>query len=214
MIQDNLFQPAAYQLSSFNCPQCLAFSEQKWSNGVTFISSRGYQENIPDLDICYCTHCTKYSIWHCGSMVHPESSNVLPPNSDLPDEILLDYKEAASIFQRSPRGAAALLRLSIQKLCIELGEEGKDINADIKSLVQKGLPMSIQQALDIVRVTGNEAVHPGELNLNDNKGIAESLFKLVNFICEKMISEPKEISSLYMQLPEEKLKGIEARDSN
>jgi hypothetical protein len=93
-----------------------------------------------------------------------------------------------------------------------LGEDGKNINNDIKSLVAKGLPNKVQEALDSVRVIGNDAVHPGTLDLNDNREIAAKLFKLVNFIATKMISEPKEIDELYSSLPADKLKGIEDRD--
>ena len=42
--------------------------------------------------------------------------------------------EAAGIAEKSPRGSAALSRLIIQKLMIDLGENGKDINADIASI--------------------------------------------------------------------------------
>lgn len=142
----------------------------------------------------------------------PQSSIVEPPNPDLPEEIKSDYNEASIVFNLSPRSAAALLRLAIQKLCKALGEPGKDINTDIKNLVIKGLPHKVQEALDSVRVIGNEAVHPGELNLNDNKDIASKLFKLINFIATKMITEPKEIDELYNSLPKGKLEGIKNRD--
>jgi hypothetical protein len=70
-----------------------------------------------------------------GKMVVPDMEGVPYPNDDLKDEIKVDYMEARSILSRSPRGASALLRLGIQKLCKQLGEPGKDINTDIASLV-------------------------------------------------------------------------------
>src|SRR5690606_29908829 len=113
----------------------------------------------------------------------------------------------------SPRGAAALLRLSIQKLCAYLGQPGHNINSDIKALVALGLPPKVQEALDTVRVIGNNAVHPGKIDLKDDIDIVNMLFKLVNFIAQKMITEPKEIDEIYSSLPAEKIDGIRQRDS-
>jgi len=147
-------------------------------------------------------------------MIHPEFSGVEPPNSDLDADIQRDYQEATSILQKSPRGAVALLRLAIQKLMLQLGEKGKDLNTDIGNLVKKGLPVKVQQSLDALRVIGAQAVHPGELDLRDDQTTAEQLFKLVNFIAEKMITEPKEIEVIYGKIPEGKKQQIEKRDGN
>lgn len=130
----------------------------------------------------------------------------------MPDDVKADYDEARGIVSKSPRGAAALLRLALQKIMPHLGEKGKTLDDDIASLVKKGLPSGVQQALDTVRVIGNEAVHPGTIELNDNPQIAQSLFKLVNIIVEKMIAEPKEVAALYDNLPPTKLEGIDKRD--
>lgn len=105
-----------------------------------------------------------------------------------------------------------MLRLVIQKLCKELGAAGSTINDNIADLVGKGLPKRVQQALDAVRVIGNEAVHPGEIDLRDDADMAHTLFGLVNFIAEKMITEAKEIDEIYATLPAGKRKAIEARD--
>lgn len=201
---------------AFNCPRCEAYSHQIWFTGA-LISIHGGYSNLTDasekLSIACCSHCGDYSYWINDQLVYPEEISVPKPNQDLENEIQLDYLEAASIIDKSPRGAAALLRLAVQKLCKQLGESGKNINEDIANLVKKGLPVQIQQALDIVRVIGNESVHPGVINLNDNKETAIKLFGLINIIARIMITQRKEIENLYKALPKEKLEGIKDRDS-
>lgn len=63
-----------------------------------------------------------------------------------------------------------------------------------------------------MRVIGNESVHPGEIDLRDNKDIAYKLFELINIIAQTMITQPKEIDNLYKKLPKSKIKAIEKRD--
>lgn len=106
------------------------------------------------------------------------------------------------------------MRLGIQKLCKELGQPGKNINDDIGALVRNGLDPRVQRALDVVRVIGNEAVHPGQIDLHDDRATAENLFKLFNLIVDKIISEPKHIDEIYGSLPPDKLRAIENRDKN
>lgn len=165
-----------------------------------------------NMDVGKCDHCSKITIWLDDKMIYPSKPNVPIPNEDLDSEIKKDYNEAAEIVEKSPKAAVALLRLAIQKLCKQLGESGENINNDIGELVKKGLPQKIQKSLDIVRVIGNESVHPGQINLDDNKETAYKLFDLINLIANAMITQPKEIDNLYGTLPEEKLKGITERD--
>jgi len=70
----------------------------------------------------------------------------------------------------------------------------------------------IQQSLDIVRVIGNEAVHPGTMDLKDDRPTALRLFEIVNAIADQMISHRRTITELYAKLPEERRKAIETRD--
>jgi len=203
--------------SAFNCPFCNAYAKQIWCDLYYWEKEGHVNMSISDRKlsndkICFCSHCGKYSIWHDQKMIFPECTGVEPPNSDLNPDIQRDYLEAAFILQKSPRGAAALLRLAIQKLMIQLGEKGENLNADIANLVKKGLPTKVQQSLDALRVIGNEAVHPGELDLRDDRETAEQLFKIVNFIAEKMITEPKEIEEIYNKIPDTKKQQIEKRN--
>jgi hypothetical protein len=145
-------------------------------------------------------------------MIFPKKLLVSPPNSDLAEDIKADYNEAALVLTDSPRAAAALLRLALQKLCRQLNERGENINDDIKSLVEKGLNPLVQKSLDALRITGNNAVHPGEINLTEEPQRVIKLFDLINFIASKMITEPKEIEGFYSQLPANALQAIEKRD--
>ncbi len=172
-------------------------------------------EDLKDLYntfVSQCFSCARISIWVRDKTVYPQRGEAPPANPDLPEDIRRDYDEASRILNLSPRGAAALIRLAIQKLCKEFGKSGKNINNDIGALVAEGLDSRVQKALDAVRVIGNNAVHPGQLDLRDDRATAESLFGLLNLIVDKMISEPKRVNEVYDKLPEGKRQAIEKRD--
>lgn len=147
-----------------------------------------------------------------GRLIYPDISIAPSPHDDMPENVKEDFLEARTIVSKSPRGAAALLRLCVQKLMPHLGEKGKDINKDIANLVKKGLPIEVQQSLDSLRIIGNESVHPGQMALKDDIDTAMRLFELLNFIVEDRITRPKKISGLYNTLPQSKRDGIDKRD--
>lgn len=64
----------------------------------------------------------------------------------------------------------------------------------------------------MVRVVGNEAVHPGTIDLKDDRDTALRLFSLVNAIADQMITHPNVVQEMYDQLPPEKLAAIDARN--
>jgi hypothetical protein len=198
------FTPPYFQGNAFNCPHCNAYSHQKWEAIPT--------QQIEKIYISYCECCWQCTIWYRGKMIFPDISPAPPPNGDLPEEIKEIYNEARSIVNRSPRGAAALLRLAVQKLCMYLRESGKNLNDCIANLVKKGLPDKIQKALDTVRVIGNNAVHPGQIDLNDNPELAYRLFELINLIAEWGITQPKKVEELYSKLPDSQKEAIKKRD--
>jgi hypothetical protein len=201
-------QPEVF-LKSFTCPHCGTISKQDWRTRNLYFNDVLTKD--AELRIGRCQHCDDVTIWLRAKMMFPETGNCPFPNAEMPENVKKLYLEAASIHTKSPRGAAALLRLAIQVLCEELGEDGNNINTDIGSLVSKGLPSIVQQSLDVVRVTGNDAVHPGQID-TDNAETVGQLFELINVIIEYMIALPKKVSGIYSNLPANKLDGINKRD--
>jgi hypothetical protein len=206
-------------MSDSELPQKL--KEQYVAGAIKINQGNVFFEDLEDITsnrqtvnvhLSQCFNCKEISVWVYDKLLFPPELHGEEPNEDLPPDIIADYQEARSIVNLSPRGAAALLRLAIQKLCGHLDESGKNINADIASLVRKGLSPVIQKSLDVVRVVGNEAVHPGTLDLKDDRDTASKLFRLVNLIAEQMISQPKHVHAMYEELPESKKKEIEKRD--
>lgn len=200
------YYPPRYRESKFHCVHCSVFAKQDWGH---LMWTNG---TATEFRYSRCAHCDKYSYWYKEVMIIPSAAPVPPHHPDFPSECIAEYNEARDIVARSPRAAAALLRLCVQKLMIELGEKGKNINDDIGSLVAKGLPPEVQQALDYCRVIGNNAVHPGEIELSDKPEITFSLFEMLNFIVEDRISRPKRIAELYNFLPEGALQAVIKRD--
>jgi hypothetical protein len=205
--------PPEYGKSSFHCPNCGIKAKQHWGEAYYAIGAPPFNR-VEGIEFCYCDHCRIPSIWKDQKMIDPLEGGVPLPNDDLPEEIQKDFLEARKIVDASPRGATALLRLVLQKLMIELGEKGKNINDDIASQVNQGLSPKVQEALDVIRIYGNDSVHPGQVDIKDDKDTAITLFKLTNFIAEEMLTKPKEVREIFDSLPESKKEQIQKRNNS
>ncbi|WP_210501769.1 DUF4145 domain-containing protein [Pantoea ananatis] len=195
--------------SSFHCPHCHVLALQYWNS---LYRSRGGL-TLKDFVCSTCTYCSQATLWYNQKIVFPLTLTAPIANEDMPDDCLGVYNEARSIASLSPKGAAALLRLCIQMLMPHLGQKGKNINEDIGVLVKSGLPVQVQQALDVCRVIGNNAVHPGEIMFDEENKVVNTLFGLVNFIVENQITQPKQLAAMYESLPDGAKEGISKRDS-
>lgn len=214
-MSDKYIQPSI-TANSYTCPHCNTISQMESQchhfNSDLYTYKSGGLGIRNRLTIHRCQYCGRKIIWNDDTYIYPDIV-AEEPNPDMPEEVKQLYNEAGLIYNKSPRAACALLRLAVDKLCNELGETDRDINNNIRALVKKGLPQSVQQALDVVRVVGNKAVHPGQIAFDvDDEATATMLMRLLNMIVDRMITEPNEIDSLYQGLPESVRESIDKRD--
>ena len=203
----------------YTCPHCNTLSQMDKSQHsfpndeyLDFHDMGTVKRVRNELTIHRCQCCGKKIIWIDNNYIYPD---IIPEeaNPDMPESVKQLYNEAALIANKSPRAACALLRLAIDRLCNELGETDSSIDKNIGALVKRGLSQEVQQALDIVRVVGNKAVHPGQIAFDvDNVETATILMSLINMIVTRMITEHQKIGSWFESLPESAKKSIKERD--
>lgn len=183
--------------------------------GQLFPDRTGHEQvtEFHNLFLSQCYHCDGISVWVRDKLVFPPAREGVAPSPYLPDDVRIDFDEARTVLTLSPRSSSALLRLALQKLCVALGQKGRNIDADITALVSKGLDPMIQVALDSIRVIGNESVHPGQMDMKDDVATAGELFVVINFIAEQLIGTPKKLREIYSKLPQDKRDAIDARNA-
>ena len=212
------YYPPEYRKKEFNCAHCGVFARQEWDAELTAALSNGNSgfyanKKLPGfISVSLCAHCKKYTIWVEENMIYPASMTVEDPNVDMPEPAKKLYKESAQILSISPRASAALLRLALQEILNEVVEDGNknNINTNIGKLA-KQVDGSTKKALDIIRVFGNNEAHPGEITIDEEP--VKHMYKLLNIVVQKLISDKKKVDELYEDLPDTIKSSIENRDS-
>ncbi|EZP58381.1 DUF4145 domain-containing protein [Exiguobacterium sp. RIT341] len=229
-----------YGERAFICPHCSIHAQQVWHQVLfkreNFVDDFGYnklheyyqveegsgvffqdgdylrQRNT--LAFCMCQSCKKPSLWYDHELVYPFESIIDDPNPLMPLEVMEIYNEARSVLNLSPRSSAALLRLGLEILLPYLGAEKAKINTMIQQLVEERKAIGrVQKAMDALRVIGNDAVHPGVIDLEgrDDKEVSLALFKITNYIVAETLGSDDMIEDLYSLLPGKVKEGIENR---
>lgn len=202
--------PAGFKENSFNCPLCGVYSMQFFND----LKKIGWNDKPVDTSavLSHCLKCEGELLWWNKLIVAPRVTTAPFHHDDMPNDIKMIYEEARQVYEVSPRAASALLRLALEKLTVVLGYNYGSLDSRIGEMVSHGLSPAIQQALDVVRVIGNNAVHPGQIGLSDDRDTGKALFELINYIVERLITEPAKIGKLFEKLPEGARKAIETRD--
>ncbi|EAK0823661.1 DUF4145 domain-containing protein [Campylobacter lari] len=196
---------------AFNCPHCRAYSSMQWNNflGRDILNSI----IIKQVEGYYffdstCFNCKRSVIWYLkdeNPKIFFPREVAIPPEENMPENVKEIYEEASLVLGDSPRASCALLRLALQELMKYLKEniqiynglKNRNISEDIKEIINIGnfyqeQKEMLEEAMNSIRLVGNKASHPSELDINDNSEIANILFEMINFIVGEIITKPKE----------------------
>lgn len=160
-----------------------------------------------------CGSCQQWSLWNDGHIVYPPQWMTVPAHVDMPHAVRELYEEAAAVAFVSRRAGAALARATMEHLLKHLDPNApKRMNLDGRiARVRKRVTTPTGQLLDLVRVTGNGAVHVDDdpsdivvIALSDTEGPAllELLLEATNSLVDELITRPKLVSSLWEKLPD------------
>src|SRR5436190_5920324 len=119
--------------------------ERKLTRAEQMASGRPFLEvhrefrnrDVQNVSISYCFHCNEMCLWVYDQLVWPRRAGDPEPKLHAPPNVRRECEKATQTLEASPRGAAALLRLTIEKLCKELGVSGESVKDDIAFFVRE-----------------------------------------------------------------------------
>lgn len=225
---------------AFDCPNCGAFAHQEWASlgreiadpeGDYFLLlatghplfrqvPAGLDEAMEHLawlqrsrwNASRCASCNEWSIWMGPKLVHPRLRVGGTPHPEMPREVRELFEEAAAVAAVSPRAGAAFARVTVERLLKTLFPETTPrLELLIAEAKQRGVSAAVGKMLDVVRVTGNDAVHvdeqPGDLVVLvldevQGPGLVGKLLQAVNDLVEQLITLPREAEELNRLIPE------------
>jgi hypothetical protein len=138
-------------LTQFNCSACKRFI-LNLKNGATPAGPPG-------------TQMAQLPIVTRAMMIWPKGVSRAPVPSEVPPEIVEDYKEACLVLSDSPKASAALSRRCLQNLLRRTaGVKPGDLSNEIQQVLDSGkLPTTISENIDAIRNIGNFAAHPNKI---------------------------------------------------
>jgi hypothetical protein len=67
------------------------------------------EAELVNLSLSQCYSCDGFAVWLEDRLLYPDVETKVAPHEEMPDTIKQEFEEAASIVDKSPRGATALL---------------------------------------------------------------------------------------------------------
>jgi hypothetical protein len=217
-------KPPKFQGRAYVCPSCSAHAQMDWGELWVDGDDGGFRQT--KYWRATCAACRDEQVWLNDSvpgvrtrhvMITPRKLGGTEPHAAMPAAAKALYDEARAVSQDSPRAAAGLLRVAVDTLLRDVVPDAgtKSLNELIPIAKRQGLPIAVEHGLDVLRVTGNGALHPGQIDLDeeDPAGTVSSLCLLINLTVEHLVAAPQMAAEMFAALPAGIRAAIEKRDS-
>jgi len=149
------------------------------------------------LEIAFCQHCRRFTLWLGDAMIYPRVGGAPPPHEEMPPQIRELYEEARGVLPASPRASAALLRVALEGLLEEAGyKQGRLADRLQKAYEDRKLSASTYDVAEALRYAGNAAAHYEPWKINPSEGeedreMVYDLFTFVNDVTEELFAKPR-----------------------
>ena len=196
---------------NFQCFHCTITTQHQWraleSKDILGIMHYTDLEGLGNFKISICYNCEGIAMWHNDKTIFPNTSHQPSAHTEMPEQIKLIYEEAAIISRLSPRASCALMRHALEELVKNIGYKDRLFDS-IGQMYEEGLiDDAIKDALDIVRLTGNDSLHSNQIDMSDQTNV-DYMFILINEIVESLIALPKRRKGMLEKFGENRLDSI------
>lgn len=181
------------------------------SNLPEILTAKTTEKSAVEIDFSLCPNCGAIAIsmspyWKNKEMKfsfsYPLANSVYIPDY-VPSAIRIDYLEAVSIVDLSPKASATLARRCLQGMIHDFwGIREKNLNAEITSLNGK-IPATQWKAIDGLRKIGNIGAHMEkdvELIIDVDPGEAKKLIRLIELLIEKWYVARHDEEELFQEI--------------
>lgn len=164
------------------------------------------KEKGRELWIALCQYCGSFSLWLGERMLYPQTGEAPPPHPDMPPAIRELYEEARGVLPASPRASAALLRVALEGLLEEAGNEKGSLADRLKRAHEEGkLTTQTYKLAGVLRLAGNAAAHYELWKIDPSQGQEDremilALFEFLNEVTEELIAKPKRLEEMEQKL--------------
>jgi hypothetical protein len=160
------------------------------------------------LDIAFCQHCSRFTLWLGDAMIYPLVGEAPPPHEEMPPQICKLYEEARGVLPASPRASAALLRVALEGLLEEAGYRQERLADRLEKAREDGkLSADTYKLAEVLRYAGNAAAHYEPWKIDPSQGeedreMVRNLFAFVNEVTEELVAKPRRLEEMARKINE------------